>query len=64
LSKIAYGLDGQGKAHYICDYCELYFGVVDLDLIKHECDETKPRYQNRGVIFNDLDRGKQAKEKG
>ena len=56
MSTITHGVDGHGNRHYICDHCELYFGVVDKYKIKHNCDKTKPKYHNRGKI-NELDRG-------
>ncbi|WBA79599.1 hypothetical protein [Endozoicomonas sp. GU-1] len=42
-----WGVDGNGKRHYLCEYCELIFGDVDPDTIKHDCDTSKPRYHNR-----------------
>lgn len=46
-----WGVDGYGRQHYICDYCEMYFGVVDINLVEHDCDKSKPKYHNRGVIY-------------
>ena len=48
VSKISWGVDGHGRRHYICDYCELYFGVVDRYKINHKCDKSKPAHHNRG----------------
>jgi hypothetical protein len=50
MSRVAWGVDGFGRRHYLCDYCELVFGDVDLESIIHTCDKTKPRYHNRDII--------------
>lgn len=47
---IGWGVDGFGVKHYLCKHCELVFGDVDSDEIKHECDESAPRYQNRDKL--------------
>ena len=63
MSRITWGADGHGVKHYLCSYCELEFGP-DPDLIHHECDETRPRYQNRdkrgGVIYSQTARSEFA----
>lgn len=46
-NKISWGVDSNGNRHYLCNYCELVFGIVDIKEIKHKCDLTKPRYHNR-----------------
>ena len=51
MSRIAWGANGHGVKHYLCDYCELEFGVVDPETIQHKCDTSKPRYHNRGKQF-------------
>jgi hypothetical protein len=51
---LSWGLNGYGERHYICNHCELYFGVMTFDElgeIVHDCDESEPRYKNRGVIY-------------
>ena len=55
MSRIVWGVDGYGTKHYLCDYCGLVFGDVDPELIKHECDTSKPRYHNRDKLAEDLD---------
>jgi hypothetical protein len=51
MSHIGWGVDGYGNRHYNCSYCELYFGPnIDPDEINHDCDTSKPRYHNRGVM--------------
>ena len=47
---IGWGVDSFGGKHYLCNYCELYFGEVDPATISHKCDTSKKRYYNRGVI--------------
>jgi len=47
MSRITYGVDGHGVKSYFCNYCELVFGPVDRDQIKHECDRSKPQYHSR-----------------
>ena len=47
MSRIAWGVDGKGVKHYFCHYCELVFGDVDKEKIKHKCDTSKPKYHNR-----------------
>ena len=49
--KIAWGVDGFGRRHYLCDYCELVFGPIKIESIKHKCDTSKPRYSNRDKIY-------------
>jgi len=49
---LGWGVDGFGCRHYVCAHCELYFGDVDPYEIKHDCDKSKPKYHNRGVIFD------------
>jgi len=44
---ITWGTTADGTKHYLCHYCEVVFGPVDIDTIQHECDTTKPRYHNR-----------------
>jgi hypothetical protein len=53
MSRITWAVDGYGSKHYFCDYCELVFGIVDPDTIKHECDTSKPRYHNRDKFLID-----------
>jgi len=50
LTKITWGVDGYGNRHYLCDYCELVFGMVDPAQIKHKCDLSQKRYHNRDKI--------------
>ncbi len=53
MSRITWGVDGFGVRHYVCDYCEAYFGSgIDPSLMFHKCDKTKPRYHNRGKHEN------------
>jgi hypothetical protein len=47
LSRFSWAVDGYGSIHYLCRYCELVFGAVDADTIKHECDTSRPKYHNR-----------------
>jgi len=47
ISRLSWGVDGYGEKHYFCNYCELVFGPVAPDEIKHKCDTSKPRYHNR-----------------
>jgi hypothetical protein len=56
MSRISWGIDGYGRRHYDCAYCGLYFGMINPELIKHECDLSKPRYHNSGVICPDAER--------
>lgn len=63
MSRITWGVDGYGQRHYLCDYCELLFGCVDPDTIKHNCDTSLPRYHNRGVHSEDIERESRYKEK-
>jgi hypothetical protein len=51
MSRISWGVDGYGVKHYLCAHCELVFGVVDIDQIKHECNEAEVRkYCNRDKV--------------
>lgn len=61
MSHVGWGLDGFGVRHYICDYCEMYFGDVDPGKIKHDCDKTKKRYHNRGVIYDSIETSKRLR---
>lgn len=54
----SWGVDGDGRQHYLCNYCEMYFGVIDISLVDHNCDKSKPKYHNRGIIFNSEDDSK------
>lgn len=47
--KPAWGVDGFGIKHYLCDFCEVVFGPHDRpEEIKHEC--TGERYSKRDVL--------------
>ena len=46
-ASIGWGVDAYGNKHYLCNYCELVFGKVNPEEIRHECDKSKPRYHNR-----------------
>ena len=63
MSRITWGVDGYGQKHYLCDYCELFFGDVDPNTIKHNCDTSRPKYHNRGVFSEDIERELRYKEK-
>jgi len=56
MSRISWGVNGYGERAYICEYCELFFWMVDPNKIKHTCDTSKTRYHNRGVICPDAER--------
>jgi hypothetical protein len=56
MSLISWGVDKFGVKSYFCNYCELVFGEVDPDSIKHDCDTTKARYHNRDIFQSDIDR--------
>lgn len=62
MSRISWGVDGHGVKSYFCNYCELVFGEVDPDSIKHNCDTSKPRYHNRDIFQVDIDRDNHHKE--
>ena len=53
MSRPTWAVDGYGTKHYFCGYCELVFGAVDVDTIKHECDTSKPKYHNRDKFLID-----------
>lgn len=47
MGALSWGVDGFGRRHYVCNYCELVFGVIDPSEVDHECDKSKPRYHNK-----------------
>lgn len=63
MSRITWGVDGYGQRNYFCEYCELVFGAVDRDTIDHNCDTSRPKYHNRDVFVEDLERESRYKEK-
>lgn len=63
MSRITWGVDGYGQKHYLCEYCELFFGDVDPDTIDHDCDTSRPKHHNRGVLSEDLERETRYKAK-
>ena len=50
MSLISWGVDGFGNKHYFCRYCEIVFGSIDKEKIRHECDTNKPKYHNRDKL--------------
>ena len=53
MIRISWGVDKFGAKSYFCNYCELVFGPVDKDQIKHDCDISKPKYHNRDKFHKD-----------